>query len=131
MNAQTATLLGVAVTAIITLIVGLYTARQSFRANREQTRAAPYEVLAQRVDKLEREDAAKSAALSSIRQEFDKQSDELAEQSEHLDALSDALWEQHAWQQGGANPPPPTIASRALELLNRIRHERGTAQEEP
>ena len=124
MNATTATLIGVAITAAVSLIVGVYTAIQARQAKREEARAAPYEVLAQRVEKLERSDAAKGIALAGLRQEF-------AEQAEHLDALSDALWEQHVWQQAGAAPPPPTIAQRAIELLHRRRQERDERRENP
>lgn len=128
MNATTATLIGVAITAVVSLVVGVYTAIQGRKAQREQAqeqaRAAPYEVLAQRVEKLEKSDAAKGIALAGLRQEF-------AEQAEHLDALSDALWEQHAWQQAGAAPPPPTIAQRAIELLHRRRQERDERREQP
>lgn len=83
------------------------------------------------MEKLEKSDAAKGIALHELRGEYHALATRADVQSEHLDALSDALWEQHVWQQAGAAPPPPTIAQRAIELLHRRRLERDERREQP
>lgn len=77
---------------------------------RIQRKETPYDALSNRVMRLEASDTEKSRRLRML------------EEDTHV--LVDALTEQEDWQDSGADPPPPRIERRALEILRRHRRER-------
>lgn len=70
--------------------------------------------LRSRVDNLE----AKVEDLQASVRAKDREVDRL---NRDMTTVAEALWQQHEWQEAGATPPPPTIATAAVELLHRRR----------
>lgn len=103
MTAQTAVLLGTALTAVVTLIVGIYTARQGRQAKRDEGRAAPYEALARRVEALEKSDANKGKRIAALERR----------ESRLIEYVRD-LWR---WIIAGAQPPPPIVPPDLHDVL--------------
>ncbi|MFK5689614.1 hypothetical protein ACI3EY_08095 [Ornithinimicrobium sp. LYQ92] len=101
-----ATVAGVIITALAAIWVAII-----------QRRATPYDALSNRVMKLEASDAEKGDLIQSQTRRL-----RMLEEDTHM--LVDALTEQEDWQEAGADPPPPRIERRVLEILRRHRAER-------
>lgn len=103
-------IVGVILGALATVLVAVITARQAHRT----VVTAPYDQLSNRVSKLEKQ----VDTMRRIQWRTDND----------LDTAVDALWEQQLWIESGAVPPPPTITSRALQVVHRRRAERAESQ---
>ncbi|MFK5691268.1 hypothetical protein ACI3EY_16545 [Ornithinimicrobium sp. LYQ92] len=90
---------------------------------RIQRKETPYDALSNRVMRLESSDAEKGDLIQSQTRRL-----RMLEEDTHM--LVDALTEQEDWQEAGADPPPPRIDRRVLEILRRHRKERARLDEQ-
>lgn len=107
-----ATIFGVLITGAVAVWVAII-----------QRRATPYDALSNRVMKLEKSDTEKGDLIASQVRRL-----RMLEEDTHM--LVDALTEQEDWQEAGADPPPPRIERRVLEILRRHRAERRRLDEQ-